>query len=137
MAGVTDPQARTIARTVQNASHPAKALVAWVADSATNPSLGTLPADSYVSAVHLDVTEAFDSDGTDAITVGYDADPDAFATAVDVSTTGVKSVTLGAEAGYVGAARAAEAYYTAGGSAPTTGKALVLLEYRPVPSEVA
>ncbi len=111
----------------------AEMLSAWVADDAQNPSLGSLLLYNYVKAVHVHVTEAFDSDGTDLLTVGYDADPDAFATSIDVSTTGVKTVTLGALAGYNGTTRAVEAYYVNGGSEPTAGKALVTLEYYRVP----
>lgn len=132
-----DAQIRTTVRQVLTGQGAVRALAAWVAAAATNPALGTLPADAYVPRVHVHVTEAFDSDGTDALTVGTDADPEAYATAVDVSTTGVKTVTLGASAGYGAAAQAVEAYYTAGGSAPTTGRALVVVEYLAVPAEEA
>lgn len=101
----------------------------WVADDAQNPAMGTLPANSYVLRVHCYVAEAFNSDGADQLTLGYDADPDAFATTIDVSTTGSKTVTLGVEAGYGASSRDVEAYYTNGGTEPTAGKALLLLEY--------
>jgi hypothetical protein len=104
----------------------------WAADTAQNPALGTLPAHSYVLRVHVQVTEAFDSDGTDELTVGYDADPDAYATTIDVSTTGSKTVTLGAGAGYDATSRSVKAYYTNGGTEPTTGAALILVEYATV-----
>lgn len=115
---------------------PAQRLTGWVADDAQNPSIGTLPARSYVTNVVVQVTEAFNSDGDDEITVGYDAAVSAFATAVDVSTTGIKSVTMGTSEGYNGTARSVEAYYSPGGSAPSAGKALVILEYYRVPVEV-
>lgn len=98
-----------------------------------NPGMGTLPAFSYVLRGHIHVTEAFNSDGTDNISVGYDADTDAFITATNVSTTGVKSVMLGTLAGYNAAARNVEAYYVNGGTEPSTGKATVVLEYVRVP----
>jgi hypothetical protein len=107
-------------------------LFAWVAHDAQNSALGALPANSHILAVHCQVLELFDSDGADEITVGYDATPNAYATAIDVSTTGIKTVTLGAEVGFEDTARAVEAYYVNGGTEPTTGKALIILEYAPV-----
>ena len=112
-------------------------LRAWVADDAQSPNLSTLPANSYVKAVAIQVTEAFNSNGTDTISVGYDADPDAFAKATDVSTAGIKTVKLGVLAGYNGTARAVKAYYVHGGTEPVTGKALVTFEYQLVPGAPA
>lgn len=112
-------------------------LVGWAADNAQNPTLGVLPADTYVTGVRIHVTEAFNSDGTDLLSVGYDADADAFATDTDVSTTGVKTVTLGALAGYNGTARTVEAYYVNGGTEPTITSALPVVEYSGVPPQVA
>lgn len=109
-------------------------LVCWVTKDAQNPSLGTMPAGSYLLRAHVHVTENFDSDGNDTLTVGYDADPDAVVTSVDVSTTGVKSVTLGALNGYNATARDIEAYYSNSGTEPTTGKAIVILEIIRVPT---
>jgi hypothetical protein len=122
---------------IGGSSIPLERLQGWVADDATNPSLGTLPADSYVVNVRIQVTELFNSDGDDLISVGYDADNIAFATTTDVSTTGIKTVTLGSLAGYNATARSVEAYYTDTGSAPTTGKALVILEYFRVQTQVS
>jgi hypothetical protein len=119
------------------AGHQADSISVWVADDAQNPSIGVIPANSFVVAVHLHVTEAFDSDGTDEIEVGYGADNNAYATLTDVSTTGVKAVTLGVDEGYSGTERAAEAYYVNGGSEPTVGKALVVIEFFRVLAEVA
>ncbi len=137
MAALTDSQVQTSTRQVLTGQSVSRALAVWVADSAQNPSLGTLPADAYVEGVDVHVTEAFNSDGTDLLTVGYAADPDAFLTSLDVSTTGIKTVTLGVLAGYNGPARLVEAYYVNGGTEPTTGKALVVLRYRAVPAQVA
>lgn len=102
---------------------------AWVRHGTQNPPLGTIPVYSRVISVTVQVLEAFNSDGADEITVGYDGATNAFATAVDVSTTGIKSVTLGSGVGYIATARAAEAYYVNGGSEPTTGEALVTIDY--------
>ena len=99
--------------------------------------LGKLPAFSYILNVHVHVVEAFNSDAADTLTVGWTADTDALVTALDVSTTGVKSPTLGANNGYNSSEQEVNAYYTAGGSAATTGKAIVLVEFVRVTQAVA
>lgn len=109
----------------------------WVTHSRQTVDKGSVPADMYVLRGHCHVLEEFDSDGTDTITVGTDADPDAFITDIDVSTTGVKSVTLGARAGFTQDASPIKFFYANGGSEPTTGKALITLELAkspPLPS---
>lgn len=110
-------------------------MTAWVTKNSQNPALGILQPNTYFVRAHVHVTEAFNSDGSDTLTVGYDTDSDAFITSVDVSTTGIKSVTLGALAGYNSTARKVEAYYVNGGSEPTTGKALVILELFSTPTQ--
>lgn len=116
---------------------PVEALVlsGWVRHDRQNIVLGTVSGRWYVSNVRLYVDEAFNSSGTDQITVGYDANNTAYASAVDVSTTGSKSVTPGFAVNYPDPAstRTVEAYYTAGGTAPNAGKALVVVEYFQVP----
>lgn len=107
----------------------------WVTYNSQNPEIGVLPVGSYFVRAHVHVTEAFDSNGADTLTVGYDADTDALITSVDVSSTGVKTVTLGVLQGYNSTARAMEAYYVNGGSEPTVGKALVILEIWKVPTQ--
>ena len=105
----------------------------WVTHDGQTQTLGALQPGSYFVRAHCHVTESFDSDGSDTLTVGYDTDTDAFVTSIDVSSTGVKSVTLGTLQGYNGTARSVKAYYVAGGSAPTQGKAIVIVEFLPVP----
>jgi len=80
----------------------------------------------YVVRASIHVTQAFDG-GTDRISAGWDTDNDSIFTTTDVSSTGVKSVTLGSNEGYNGSGQAIEFYYTTSGTA-TTGKALVILE---------
>jgi hypothetical protein len=89
----------------------------------------TLPIGANVVRAHLHVLEAFNSDGSDNISIGYTGTLQAFATNTDVSTTGVKTMTLGSEIGYQAVSRAINAYYVNGGTEPTTGKAVVNLEY--------
>lgn len=117
----------------QQDRQPIGRMAAWVTSTSQNPTLGILQPNTYFVRAHVHVTEAFNSDGSDALTVGYDTDSDAAITSIDVSTTGIKSVTLGALAGYNSTARKVEAYYVNGGSEPTLGKALVILEIFPSP----
>jgi hypothetical protein len=117
-------------------------LAGWVADDATNPNLvldgsNNLPVGAFVEIPFLDVTEAFDAGGLDQITIGYDADNDAFGLVVNVDAVGVKNVTAGAEHGYVATARAVEAYYTNTGAAPSAGKALVIVPWHFAPPIVS
>lgn len=109
-------------------------LTGWVTSGRQTVDHGALPADTYIMRAHVHVTEAFNGSGTDNITVGSDADPDAIMTSVDVSTTGIKSVTLGVNAGYNGNAQPLKLFYVNGGGEPTTGAALVILETAKVPS---
>ena len=110
-------------------SNPINRMSVWISKDFQNPELGILPPNSFVVAAHLHVTEAFNSDGTDFIQCGYDADQDFVFANTDVSTTGVKSGGLGAASGYNSTARRLEVYYSNGGSEPTTGKAFVIVEY--------
>lgn len=108
----------------------------WLADDVTGVALGTIPANSYVTNVRIEVTEAFNASGTDNVTVGYDADTDAYATSTDVSSTGIKTPTLGADVGFSATERSAEAYYVASAGTATTGRCLVIVEFYRVPAEV-
>jgi len=105
-------------------------LQGWITDDNQNPTIGVLPDNHVVLAANVWVQEAFNSDGTDTLQVGFDADTDGYVTSTDVSTTGVKTVTLGVVAQKVVAtAKTVEAYYLNSGSEPTTGKAHVALTY--------
>lgn len=99
----------------------------WVADDSQNPTIGRIPVNSLILRAWLFVSEAFNSDGTDQISCGWDASTTAIFTATDVSTAGLKTPTVTST--YQATARDVEAYYTNGGSEPTTGKAFVVVEY--------
>jgi hypothetical protein len=102
----------------------------WVTHSSQNPSLFALPENAKVLSVDCWVEELFNSDGSDQISVGYDALADAYATAIDVSTTGVKTVTLGSVAKTVHPSYSTvECYYVNGGTEPTTGKASITITW--------
>ena len=88
-----------------------------------------LPKLSMVTGVEILVLTAFNSSGTDTISVGQSGgDLDKLALPVDVSTTGSKVVLAGTDLGNI--LSLADAFipvatYVAGGSAPTTGLAIV------------
>jgi hypothetical protein len=111
-------------------------LEGWVRHEDQNPTLGAIPANSVVLNVRVWVEEAFNSDGTDLLTVGYDADTDAYVTSLDVKSAGVQAPTMGASVGKVDATeRQVEAYYVNGGTEPSTGKAHVIVEYMAASAE--
>lgn len=116
-------------------SQEPRSLQAWVTKDSQTPILGILPASTYVLRAHVHVTEAFNSDGTDTLTVGWTGTTNAIVTSVDVSTTGVKTITLGSNAGYNSTAQKVRAYYANSGSEPTLGKAFVLIETQRIPSQ--
>jgi hypothetical protein len=103
---------------------------AWVSVANQTVILGYKPQNVWVKDIQIQVTQAFNSSGTDTISVGFDADNTGFAAATDVSTTGFKTPTLGGYAGYSpGNHGFIKAYYVNGGGEPTTGKALVTFQY--------
>lgn len=112
---------------------PLFANIGYVTKDRTSLKMGGFRTPRKVLRVHVEVIEAFNSNGTDTLEVGHGTDSDAYATAVDVSTIGIKTVTLGSGVGFDDVERAIQSVYTAGGSAPTTGIALIALEYIPVP----
>lgn len=102
----------------------------WVTHAATTLTLDQVPANHVVLRVGMDVTEAFNSDGSDGLRAGDSVDDDRYGTDADVSTTGGKSVSAGVSLGrYSSSARTPQFKYVAGGSAATTGKALCWVEY--------
>ena len=112
-------------------------LEGWALDDDQNPSLGTLPANAFVYRVDIWVEEAFNSDGTDNLTVGYDGGTSAYlVSGLNMETGGLREhvdeghAQAGATLGTVDATtRAVEAYYLNGGTEPTTGKVYIALHY--------
>lgn len=109
-------------------------ITAWITKGRQTVDLGSLPADTYIIRAHCHVTQAFNSDGTDTVVVGSDANPDSIVESVDVSTTGIKTLTLGVNAGYNSGAQQIKIVYSNGGSEPSTGAALFLFETAKVPN---
>ena len=108
---------------------------AWVTAERQTLLMGHVDRPFYYRGVEVHVTEAFNSDGTDLLIVGDDADDNGFFTSLDVSSTGVKSPTLGAFNGYNGTSRNVKVIYAAGGTEPTTGRALIRIDVEPCPLE--
>lgn len=104
----------------------------WLTSVTQQITLGRLPVAAYPTAVYLQVSTAFDSDGTDQIEIGISGTLNLFMALTDVSTTGVKTVTA-ATVGYRTSAFTVLATYVNGGSVPLHGRALVGLEYAMAP----
>ncbi len=108
----------------------------WVTHDAQTLTLDQIPADHVMLRRSTEVAEAFDSDGTDFIRTGHDTDDDAYSQDVDVSSTGLKTLTDGVDIGeYSSSARTPKATYSNGGSEPTQGKALITFEFILVDAE--
>jgi hypothetical protein len=114
-------------------------LAAWLADDIQSVTLGTITKASLVLRVGIFVSEAFNSSGTDTIEIGGTGLAARYAAATDVSTTGPKTPAAGSLAlpGTMMGGDAVSASYTNGGTEPTTGKALVFMEYMTVPNAPA
>lgn len=116
---------------------PVQSLSAFVTASKQIAYPGSFHAPRRVLRVHIEVIEAFNGGGTDQIRVGHRTDDDAYATLVDVSTTGIKTVTLGSGVGFDATPREVIVEYVNGGGEPTTGSALVTMEFIPCPPQIS
>jgi hypothetical protein len=102
----------------------------WLTPTKTSAVLGRLPFMFVVESTTIYVHVAFNSSGTDLINVGQDSywGTNAYASAIDASTLGLKTGTPFNPGVPVDVStQKIVASYTAGGSAPTTGKALVVV----------
>jgi len=106
-----------------------------VSASKKTPGMGFFRNPRKILRAHVEVLEAFNSSGSDLLIVGHADDDDAYITSIDVSSTGIKAVTLGSGVGYDDDARAVIATYTAGGTAPTTGSVVITLEFVYLPRQ--
>lgn len=97
----------------------------------TAKALFTIPAGAVIVSWILNVTTAFNSDGTDLVNIGISGTANKFVSALDVSTTGLLSV--GVDASQIGSvqstAQAVTGIYAAGGSAPSTGAMTIICQY--------
>lgn len=99
--------------------------------------LGIFTSPRKVVRAHVEVLTAFDGSGTDQIRIGHATDDDAYGVLVDVSTTGIKTVTLGAGVGYDITPRQVIAQYVAGSGLPSNGSAIVTLEFIQCPLQLS
>lgn len=111
-----------------------RAMESWVThDAATDTvTLGVLPANAIVTNVNLWTSEAFNSDGTDQVSVGVlGSSIEEYATNVDVSSDGVETWTAGTYAKKVdGSSRTVVAVYkTSDATNLTQGKCHILVEW--------
>lgn len=111
-------------------------LSAWVTKTNQRVVLGHFKNPREVLRVRIEVSTAFNGSGTDEIRVGTDDDNDAYATLTDVASTGIKTPTLGTGVGFDKTERNVVAEYVNGGGEPTTGSALVTVEFCNSPPQV-
>lgn len=102
---------------------------AWLTPTVTSVSLGLLPYMFVVESTTVYVDTVFNSSGTDLVNVGQTSwGSNSYASAVDVSSTGLKTGTAFFPGAPIDVSNLTiTATYTAGGTAPTTGKALVVV----------
>jgi hypothetical protein len=97
----------------------------------TAKALFTIPAGAYIVQWVLNVTTAFDSDGTDLVDIGITGTAEKFAADVDVAATGLK--TTGVVAAQIGAVQATAqpvlGIYTNGGSAASAGAMTIMVQF--------
>ncbi len=99
-------------------------------------NLGIIPGPSLILLPYLIVKTGFNSNGSDLIRIGTDTDDDMFGTDKDVSTAFATpaNFSAGVGLGYHAAGVKVQAKYLKGGTAPTTGEALLVLPYLRVPT---
>ncbi len=121
----------------QNTVHFLRASIA-IGDDDNVVSLGWMPEGGNVIRGGVHVQTAFNSNTTDVLDLGFrnapgseTDDPNAFATALDISAVGVIPTDAMAATAAVDLTLGAEltASYTATGTVATTGKAIAWLEY--------
>jgi hypothetical protein len=105
---------------------------------ATGVEIGTIPAGSFVTAVHVHVTTAFNAATTNVLEVGTAADPDGFATSTQTAsgTIGAKlNIGTSSPAAQLGDFLTADTpvvvKYTQTGTAATAGVAQVVVSFYP------
>lgn len=119
-------------QTVSGKIREKQTIQTWVTHETQSATLGLVPSNVVFIGARIEVTEAWNSDGTDTISVGLAAAHTYFVNAVDVTTIGTKTATMNAlfsGSGFEASATTVVAYYENGGTEPTTGRAIVTIEY--------
>ena len=130
-ADQTGDEIKTLYKPVVNGSLCVTSVWVEYTDAGMYPSMGALPANHVVIDTKIHVTEAFNGSGANTIEIGASGDNDAYATATDVSTIGIKDPADGISMGYNSSATSSAVFglYTDSNSDATAGKALVQLFY--------
>lgn len=90
-------------------------------------TIGAMPPAARLVGIEIEVLTGFNSDGSNLLSIGHDADNTAYTQGIDVSTARTVKLALIKPAESV--VRVVKAYYTAGGSAATAGNADVTVKY--------
>jgi hypothetical protein len=112
----------------------------WVTYSAPMVTLGSLPSNSVTTGVIVSVTEGFSAAGDptgfdgyigfSGLALGSPSEPEAYGLALDVSESGMKSMTLGDNFGFIPSETDVVAHYSGfSGFSGYTGKVNVTVTY--------
>lgn len=112
---------------------PVQTISAWITKDRQTIYPANFRVPRKILRIHVEVYEAFNSDGTDLLDIGYVGSANAYANDVDVGSLGAASVTLGSGIGFDATNRELVLTYSNGGTEPTTGKVLVTIEFVPCP----
>ena len=103
-------------------------LTAFVDYTDTDVILGTIPADSYIRAVRVQVLVSFNAGGSNTLDIGKASDPDYFVSALAIGSTGIKSPSL-LTPGWKNTENEVHAAPAFTGASPSQGRAIVTIEY--------
>lgn len=120
---------------ITNSAGQLSAITAAFDYTSTTVTIGTIPANSQIVDIYIDVTTAFDAGGTDLVTVGTTGSAAAYVTSTSVATAGRASVaTTGVYSAWanVGANDVdyATITYAYTSTAPTAGAGRVTIVYK-------
>lgn len=108
--------------------------VIGISNKDTDVVMGVLPPNCIVLNPFLSVSTAFNSGGGDTLIVGHGSNDDAYGESKSIaSLITLADFTAGAELGILQAGKKVLLHYASSGSAPTTGKAVVILPFLIIP----
>jgi hypothetical protein len=134
--GFNDVKGGSVLHYAPGITSPIMCLTGWVKHNNQSVELGTIPKKFLIVGIQVHCYTAFNSDGTDLIKVGHSGTLNRYTENVDVSTTGTKTITLQSFDNIIEetTSRTVIATYTNGGTEPSAGEALVLVQYAHVES---
>lgn len=127
-AGVIPSSA--LANPIQGATYSLVASLAYT-DAGTPKALFTIPDTAVIVQWIINVTTAFNSSGTDLVSIGVSGTAGKFALSVDVAATGLKTtgVVLTQVGNAQSGAQAVLGAYTQGVADATTGALFIIVQY--------